>query len=64
MSLGILVGIVAQIGIENRNGILLAAKHKKTILGRPIKLIIGFLSWSNMKPAGNRNNHGKMRIVD
>jgi len=35
-----LVGIAAQVGIDNRNGILLAAKHKKTILGRPIKLII------------------------
>ncbi len=35
-----LVGIAAQVGIDNRNGIMLAAKHKKTILGRPIKLII------------------------
>lgn len=35
-----LVGIAAQVGIDNRNGILLAAKHKKTIMGRPIKLII------------------------
>ncbi len=35
-----LCGIAAQVGIDNRNGILLAAKHKKTILGRPIKLII------------------------
>lgn len=35
-----LIGIAAQVGIDNRNGILLAAKHKKTILGRPIKLII------------------------
>jgi len=35
-----LSGIAAQVGIDNRNGIILAAKHKKTILGRPIKLII------------------------
>lgn len=35
-----LVGIAAQVGIDNKNGIILAAKHKKTILGRPIKLII------------------------
>jgi len=35
-----LCGIAAQVGIDNRNGIMLAAKHKKTILGRPIKLII------------------------
>jgi len=35
-----LVGIAAQVGIDNRNGIILAAKHKKTILGRPIKLLI------------------------
>jgi len=35
-----LIGIAAQVGIDNRNGILLAAKHKKTIMGRPIKLII------------------------
>ena len=35
-----LVGIAAQVGIDNRNGIQLAAKHKKTIMGRPIKLII------------------------
>ena len=27
-------------GIDNRNGIMLAAKHKGTIMGRPIKLII------------------------
>ena len=35
-----LSGIAAQVGVDNRNGIVLAAKHKKTILGRPIKLII------------------------
>ena len=35
-----LVGIAAQVGIDNRNGIILAAKHKKAILGRPIKLLI------------------------
>jgi len=35
-----LSGIAAQVGVDNRNGIVLAAKHKKTILGRPIELII------------------------
>jgi len=35
-----LVGIAAQVGIDNRNGIILAAEHKKTVLGRPIELII------------------------
>ncbi len=35
-----LVGIAAQVGIDNKNGIMLAAKQKKTLLGRPIKLII------------------------
>jgi len=35
-----LSGIAAQVGVDNRNGIVLAAKHKKTILGRPIKLMI------------------------
>ncbi|MDZ7695951.1 MAG: ABC transporter substrate-binding protein [Deltaproteobacteria bacterium] len=35
-----LVGIAAQVGIDNKNGIILAAEHKKTILGRPIELII------------------------
>lgn len=35
-----LVGIAAQVGIDNRNGIQLAAKHKGTIMGRPIQLVI------------------------
>ena len=35
-----LSGIAAQVGVDNRNGIMLAAKQKKTILGRPIQLII------------------------
>ncbi len=35
-----LSGMGAQVGVDNRNGIVLAAKHKKTILGRPIELII------------------------
>jgi len=35
-----LSGIAAQVGIDNRNGIVLAAKHKKTLLGRPIQLLI------------------------
>jgi branched-chain amino acid transport system substrate-binding protein len=35
-----LSGIAAQVGVDNKNGIVLAAKHKKTILGRPIELII------------------------
>jgi branched-chain amino acid transport system substrate-binding protein len=35
-----LSGMAAQVGVDNRNGIVLAAKHKKTILGRPIELII------------------------
>lgn len=35
-----LSGMAAQVGVDNRNGILLAAKHKKTIMGRPIQLII------------------------
>lgn len=35
-----LSGMGAQVGVDNKNGILLAAKHKKTILGRPIELII------------------------
>jgi branched-chain amino acid transport system substrate-binding protein len=35
-----LSGIAAQVGVDNRNGIALAAKQKKTILGRPIQLII------------------------
>lgn len=34
-----LTGMAAQLGIDNRNGILLAAKHKGTILGRPIQII-------------------------
>ena len=35
-----LSGIAAQVGVDNRNGILLAAKQKKTLLGRPIQLIV------------------------
>lgn len=35
-----LSGMAAQVGVDNRNGIVLAAKHKKTILGRPIELLI------------------------
>jgi len=35
-----LSGMGAQVGVDNRNGIMLAAKHKKTVLGRPIELII------------------------
>jgi branched-chain amino acid transport system substrate-binding protein len=35
-----LSGMAAQVGVDNRNGIILAAKHKKTILGRPIELLI------------------------
>lgn len=35
-----LSGMAAQVGVDNRNGIVLAAKHKKTVLGRPIELII------------------------
>ncbi|MCX5907930.1 MAG: ABC transporter substrate-binding protein, partial [Deltaproteobacteria bacterium] len=35
-----LSGMGAQVGVDNRNGIQLAAKHKKSILGRPIELII------------------------
>ena len=31
--------MAAQLGIDNRNGILLAAKHKGTILGQPIQII-------------------------
>ena len=30
-----LSGMGAQVGVDNRNGIMLAAKHKKTVLGRP-----------------------------
>lgn len=33
-------GIAAQVGVDNRNGIVLAAKQKKTLLGRPIQLLI------------------------
>jgi branched-chain amino acid transport system substrate-binding protein len=35
-----LSGMAAQVGVDNRNGIVLAAKHKKIILGRPIELLI------------------------
>ena len=35
-----LSGMAAQVGVDNRNGIVLAAKEKKTLLGRPIELII------------------------
>lgn len=35
-----LSGMAAQVGVDNRNGIMLAAKHKKTILGRPIELLV------------------------
>ncbi len=35
-----LSGMAAQVGVDNKNGIILAAKHKKTILGRPIELLI------------------------
>jgi len=35
-----LSGMAAQVGVDNRNGIILAAKHKKTLLGGPIELII------------------------
>lgn len=35
-----LSGIAAQVGVDNKNGIVLAAKHKKTLLGRPIQLLI------------------------
>lgn len=35
-----LTGSGAQVGIDNRNGIVLAAKQKGTIMGRPIDLII------------------------
>lgn len=35
-----LSGLAAQVGIDNRNGIVLAGKHKKTIMGRPIELLI------------------------
>jgi len=35
-----LSGMAAQVGVDNRNGIVLAAQHKKTILGRPIELLI------------------------
>ena len=35
-----LSGMGAQVGVDNKNGILLAAKHKKLISGRPIDLII------------------------
>jgi branched-chain amino acid transport system substrate-binding protein len=35
-----LVGIAAQVGIDNRDGIVLATKHKGTIMGRPIELVI------------------------
>lgn len=35
-----LSGMAAQVGVDNRNGIVLAAKHKKTVLGRPIELLI------------------------
>ncbi len=34
-----LTGMAAQLGIDNRNGILLAAKHKGTVLGRQIQII-------------------------
>lgn len=43
VKIGVLVpltGIVANGGMEMRNGIDMAAKDKKTILGRPIKLIV------------------------
>jgi branched-chain amino acid transport system substrate-binding protein len=43
IKIGVLVplsGFVAQSGIEMRDGMLMAAKEKGTILGRPIKLII------------------------
>jgi branched-chain amino acid transport system substrate-binding protein len=33
-------GIAAQVGVDNRNGILLAAKHKKTVLGRPLQILV------------------------
>lgn len=35
-----LVGVAAQVGIDNLNGIKLAADHKGTILGRPIQLLV------------------------
>jgi branched-chain amino acid transport system substrate-binding protein len=35
-----LSGMGAQVGVDNKNGILLAVKHKKLISGRPIELII------------------------
>ncbi|HYB22130.1 MAG TPA: ABC transporter substrate-binding protein, partial [Thermodesulfobacteriota bacterium] len=35
-----LSGMGAQVGVDNRNGIMLAAKQKKTVLGRPIELVI------------------------
>lgn len=35
-----LSGIAAQVGVDNRNGIVMAAKEKKTLLGRPIQLIV------------------------
>ncbi|HSR11425.1 MAG TPA: ABC transporter substrate-binding protein [Thermodesulfobacteriota bacterium] len=35
-----LSGMAAQVGVDNKNGIVLAAKEKKTILGRPIELLI------------------------
>lgn len=35
-----LSGMAAQVGVDNRNGILLAAKQKKTVLGRPLELLV------------------------
>jgi ABC-type branched-subunit amino acid transport system substrate-binding protein len=45
-----LSGMCAQVGVDNKNGILLAAKHKKLISGRPIeskisKIRTGGLKW-------------------
>ena len=43
VKIGVIVplsGIAAQGGVELRDGIIMAAKEKKTVLGRPIELIV------------------------
>ena len=43
VKIGVIVplsGIAAQGGVELRDGIIMAAKEKKTLLGRPIELIV------------------------
>lgn len=43
VKIGVIVplsGMAAQGGVEMRDGIIMAAKEKKTLLGRPIKLIV------------------------